>query len=128
MFRIWPNFFCKKLVSNLEFNIITCFFLHFCYELKVLTTALKCFMLSISKSKRVLTGCSSGRTSRASLHAYSVLHTKQEVCAGNVGTHGSCVRSISLISRPIYGLTSRQSSTINRPFERTHEPCVPTCL
>ncbi len=98
MFRIWPNFFCKKLVSDLEFNIITCFFLHFCYELKVLTTALKRFVLSISKNKRVLTGCSSGYTSRASLHAYSVLHSK----TGSM--RGECrdtrfVRSLNIVDK-----------------------------
>ena len=74
----------KKLVSDLDFNIITCFFLHLGYELKVLTTAFKRFVLSISKNKRVLTGCLSGRTSRASLHTYSVLHTK----TGSM--HGEC--------------------------------------
>ena len=44
-----------------------------------------------------------------------------EITSQNVGTHGSCVHSIRLTSKQVDELA------VNKPLERTHEPCVPTC-
>ena len=44
-----------------------------------------------------------------------------EITSQNVGTHGSCVHSIRLMSKQVDELA------VNKPLERTHGPCVPTC-
>ena len=66
-----------------------------------------------------LTGHWSGRTNRASLHAFANKKTQKEANEKTqeyVGTHGSCVRSSRV-----------DELAVNKPLERTHEPCVPTC-
>ena len=71
-----------------------------------------------------LTGHWSGRTSRASLQAFANEKTQKEVnekTQEHVGTHGSCVHSIRLTSKQVDELA------VNKPLERTHGSCVPTC-
>ena len=62
-------------------------------------------------TSRQLAGHWSGRTSRASLHAFANEKTQKEANEKTqeyVGTHGSCVHSIRLISKQVDKLTSRQ--------------------
>ena len=58
-----------------------------------------------------LTGHWSGRTSRASLHAFANKKTQKEAnekTQEHVGTHGPCIHSIQLTSKQVDELTSRQ--------------------